>query len=266
MGIRIMGIVNVTADSFYPPSRFLDGRGTPETDRIVRRVGEMLREGADIIDIGAVSTRPGASIPSEAEEWRRLEPCLRAVREAFPGLGISIDTFRSGIVRRAVESIGPFIVNDIFAGSADVQMLPLVGRLGLPYVAMHIQGTPETMHDSYVYEDVTAAVVRYFEDFSARAEDNGIKEWILDPGFGFSKNVDQSLALLHSLDAFKVFTRPVLVGISRKRMTRPDGKSGPEEALRETERLQLEAIERGADILRVHDVAAAAKLKTIINN
>lgn len=258
-----MGIVNVTADSFYPPSRFLDARGHTRTDELVDRVGGMLDEGADIIDIGAVSTRPGSIIPDEQEEWRRLKPALKAVRSAFPSAAISIDTFRAGIVGRAVDEIGTVIVNDIFAGKADENMLPAVGRLGLSYVAMHIQGTPASMHDNYVYEDVTAAVVKYFRDFSLKAAENGIKDWILDPGFGFSKNVSQSLELLHSMEALKVFNRPILVGISRKRMTyQPKGLS-PEKALEETLTLQREAVERGATILRVHDVTAATKLKTI---
>ena len=249
-----MGIVNVTADSFYPPSRFLGADGAPRTHELLETVGCMLKEGADIIDIGAVSTRPGSQMPSEDEEWRRLKPALKAIREDFPALEISIDTFRSGIVARAAEEIGPFIVNDIFAGTADRKMLPLVGRKGLKYIAMHIQGTAETMHDNYVYDDVSAAVIKYFEAFSKKAEDYGIKDWILDPGFGFSKNVEQNLELLHSLERLKVFGRPILAGISRKRMT---GGS-----LEETENLQKEAVERGATILRVHDVAAAAKLIT----
>ena len=175
MKAKIMGIVNLTGDSFYPPSRTL-GIGEKA---LLERVEAMIDDGADILDLGAVSSRPGADLVPEAEEWTRLEPALRAIRDAFPAVELSIDTFRSGIVRRAAAIAGDIIVNDIFAGSADEKMIPTVEDLGLRYIAMHIRGSWQTMHDNYVYDDVTAEVRAYFEDFARRA--NGLREWWMDP-------------------------------------------------------------------------------------
>lgn len=225
-----MGILNLTPDSFWEPSRWNMS---------------MLESGADIIDIGAVSTRPGAGDVPLEEEWRRLAPVLNAVPG---GLRISIDTTRAEIVRRAYETMGPFIVNDISAGEDDPGMLPLVGRLGLRYVAMHKRGGPRTMDGLCDYGNVVEDVLDYFRRFERMALENGIGEWILDPGFGFAKTSEQNIELLRSLGSFKVFGRPVLAGIADKRFTA--GR---------TEYWHLEALRAGADILRVHDVAAARK-------
>ena len=246
-----MGIINVNGDSFYAASR------AAGAEAAVERAGCLLEEGADILDLGACSTRPGAEQPSEKEEWRRLKPALEAIRKAFPKAKISVDTYRAGIVERTHDAIGPFLVNDISAGQMDARMLPLVGRLGLPYVAMHMRGTPETMQQFTEYTDITEDVKAYFEAFAAKADDNGIRDWILDPGFGFAKTVEQNYELLRNLDRLQALGRPVLVGLSRKSMIYKPLGITPEEALAPTQVLHFVAMEKGADILRVHDVASA---------
>ena len=244
----IMGIVNLTPDSFWAPSR-------STADAALDRMRLMISQGAGIIDIGAVSTRPGAQDVSVEEEWARLEPVLRQLGRGLKGLGeatgvrVSVDTVSSEIVRRTFETIGPFIVNDISAGEDDPAMLETVAGLDLDYVAMHKRGNPRTMDALVEYpEGVVAAVRRYFEDFSRKASALGLKRWILDPGFGFAKNQQQNLELLDGLREFKALKRPILIGIADKRFTQ--GR---------TEELHAVAVRNGADILRVHDVAAAAK-------
>ena len=225
--IRIMGIVNLTADSFYPPSRMLGGDGRLDAGRFLDTVRQMAADGAAWLDLGACSTRPGSSPVSEEAEWERLSPALEMLQSQAPELLplVSVDTFRSGIVRRVHDAIGPFLVNDI-SGAADPEMLPLVASLGLPYVAMHMRGTPETMDSLTDYpEGVVTAVHRWFEGFAERASALGIREWILDPGFGFAKSFEQNHELLSELGAFRDFGRPILVGISRKRMVR-EGLAG----------------------------------------
>ena len=252
--IRILGIVNLTDDSYYAPSR------VRSCGALLDRVGRMVAEGADAVDIGACSTRPGSKPVGAAEEWRRLEPALKAVREAFPALDISIDTYWASVVERVYDAIGPFIVNDISAGAYDPAMLPLAGRLGIPYIAMHLRGTPETMQSLTDYPDgVTAEVMRYFETFAERAGEAGVKDWILDPGFGFAKTVEQNWTLLEEMDRLQVLGRPILVGISRKSMIYKRFCITPEEALPATQVAHYMALERGASWLRVHDVAEARR-------
>lgn len=227
---RIMGIINLTPDSFFEPSRFNMS---------------VLESGADIIDIGAISTRPGAADVSLEEEWRRLEPVLKGLDSR---LRISIDTTRAEIVRRVYDTIGDFMVNDISAGEDDPEMLATVGSLGLEYVAMHKRGNPRTMDAMCEYGNIVDDLVDYFRQFETRAGEAGIREWILDPGFGFAKTVEQNLTLLRGLEAFKQFGRPILIGIADKRFTQ--GR---------TEDYHLEGLQHGADILRVHDVEAARR-------
>jgi dihydropteroate synthase len=247
--IHVMGIINLTPDSFYAGSR------TAACD-FMSKVRQMLSDGADVIDIGACSTRPGAPQPSIEEEWARLEPVLRQLSAET---AVSIDTYRSEIVRRAYDLIGPFMVNDISAGALDPSMLETVGELGLPYVAMHMRGTPENMQQQTAYQDIVADVKTYFEDFAARAEAAGIREWLLDPGFGFAKTLEQNYKLLNRLDALTVFGRPILVGVSRKSMVYKPLGITPEEALPATQVVQFAALEKGASWLRVHDVAEAVR-------
>lgn len=257
--IQIMGIVNLTDDSYFAPSRCLGTDGMPDIGRTVGMVGKMLSEGADIIDIGACSTRPGSEPVGEEEEWRRLEPVLKAIKDSFPDAVISIDTWWASVVEKAAGLIGPFIVNDISAGEDDPGMLPAVGRLSLQYIAMHKRGTPSTMQSLCNYGNVTSEVLQYFRKFAERAEKAGIKDWILDPGVGFAKDIGQNWQLLRELEALRTLGHRILVGVSRKSMIYRLFGITPEESLAQTQVLHFAALERGADILRVHDVAEAAR-------
>lgn len=250
-----MGIVNLTDDSFFAGSRFLRNDGSFDPGLFLSGVDSMCSEGADIIDLGACSTRPGSESVSEEVEWARLEPALDLLARECPHLDISIDTFRPGIVSRAFDIIGPFIVNDVSGGSD--RMWELVGERGLTYVAMHTRGTPKDMQGLTDYDDVVSAVKSFFEGISETADAYGVKDWILDPGFGFAKTVEQNWRLLRELSVFKGFGRPLLAGLSRKSfLYRPLGIT-PDEALPATCAANLLALQNGADILRVHDVAAA---------
>ena len=266
--IEVMGIINLTDDSYYSGSRVLREDGKPDPDALLGKARQMADEGADILDIGACSSRPGAVPVSPREEWERLEPALKMLRAEFPDLAVSIDTWRSDIVERVHRLIGPFRVNDISAGEDDPAMLETVGRLGLEYVAMHKRGTSLTMQSLTDYtpdperpdlSPVTAAVLRYFRDFAVRAEKKGIRRWILDPGFGFAKTLEQNYQLLNELESLQVIGRDILVGISRKSMIYKRFGITAEEALPATQVLHAEALRRGASILRVHDVAEARR-------
>ena len=254
--IRIMGIVNITGDSFFAGSRMLASDGRLDEAVFRRRVEGMLGEGADILDFGACSTRPGSESVSEEEEWSRLEPALRIIAWEYPEICLSVDTFRPGIVRKVYDLVGGFIVNDI-SGGCDA-MWELLGELKVPYVAMHMRGTPATMSGltDYPY-GVTAAVMDFFEGIRAKAEEHGVEDWILDPGFGFAKTVEQNWQLLREMSVFQTFGRPVLAGLSRKSfLYKPLGIT-PEEALPATMAANFIALRNGADILRVHDVKEA---------
>jgi dihydropteroate synthase len=256
--VKIMGIINITEDSFFSGSR------VSTIGEIKTRISQMVREGADILDFGACSTRPGSTPIPEEEEWQRISLALdgytQYISEGGTPAQISIDTFRSGIVRKAYDRIGPFIVNDISAGEDDIQMLKSVGELGLKYIAMHKRGTPENMQQHCDYEDIIEDIIQYFREFDIRAAQAGITDWVLDPGFGFSKTIEQNYQLLEELDRFKVLGREILVGISRKSFIYKKLGITPEEALPATTQLHRLAIARGADILRVHDVAEAKEL------
>ena len=253
--IDIMGIVNLTDDSYFSASRC----ATPS--QALSLASRLVEEGASILDFGACSTRPGSEAVGAEEEWRRLAPVLDAVRKEFPDVRISVDTYWSDVVRKAYDVIGDFVVNDISAGEDDPDMLSVVGRLGLTYVAMHKRGTPKTMQSMTDYEDVTSSVVDYFKDFSRKAEQAGTGDWILDPGFGFAKTLEQNYDLMRDLGRFKaVFpSQKLLVGVSRKSMVYRLLEITPEESLPATQVLHLHALQNGADILRVHDVAQAAQ-------
>ena len=256
--IQLLGIVNLTDDSYYAPSR------AASCEAFMNRVRQMAAEGADIIDIGACSTRPGSQPVGAEEEWRRLEPALQALRGEFPELPVSIDTYWASVVEKTYDLIGPFMVNDISAGAYDAEMLPLVGRLGLPYIAMHLRGTPETMQSMTDYpQGVTAEVLRYFKAFAKKAAKAGVRDWILDPGFGFAKTVEQNWTLLEELDILQVLQMPILVGISRKSMIYKRFGITPEESLPATQVAHYMALQRGATYLRVHDVAEARRTVSI---
>ena len=248
-----MAIVNLTDDSYFAESR-CDG-----VEAAIRRIGALIEEGADIIDLGACSTRPGSLPMGEEEEWRRLEPVLKAVKERWPRIVLSIDTYWSSVVRKAYSLVGDFIVNDITAGAGDPQMLSVAAELGLTYVAMHMRGTPEIMQSMTEYDDVTSDLLKYFAEFSIKSEKIGLKSWVLDPGFGFAKTIGQNYELIRNLAEFNRFGRPVLVGVSRKSMIYKKFKITPEESLPATQVLHLQSLINGASILRVHDVAEARR-------
>lgn len=243
--MKLMGILNLNNDSFFEPSR-------TASDEVLQRVWKMAAEGAAIVDLGAVSTRPGAPDVSPEEEWERLEPSLRLLADPSErcGMAISIDTFRSEIVRKAYDVLGPFIINDISAGEDDPDMLATAGELGLTYVAMHKRGNPRSMDGLCEYpEGVTAALVTYFRDFDVKAMEAGITDWILDPGLGFAKTAPQCWEILENLNELCSLGRPVLIGAADKRFTGGDNDSA-----------HTLAAKGGAAILRVHDVSGTAAL------
>ena len=259
---QVMGIINVNNESFFSGSRLTAAQ------EVLSRIGQMVSQGALIVDLGACSTRPGSTPVSLEQEWEYLKGVLELVaRENLSGVKISIDTFRSDIVRRAYDIVGEFIVNDISAGEDDPCMLSTVGELGLPYIAMHKRGTPSTMQQMCDYPNgVVEEVTDYFKDFEARAAACGIKEYIMDPGFGFAKNMEQNYTLFKGMPQMKSeiagfagVERKLLVGISRKGMIwKPLGIT-PDEALCGTCAMNLQALLLGADIIRVHDVAEAVQ-------
>ena len=251
---RVMGILNVTPDSFFADSR-------KQSERDIRdRAEQIVREGAAIIDVGAYSSRPGADDVSAKEEMERLRLGLSAVRNTCPDAIVSVDTFRSDVARMCVEEYGVGIINDISGGEMDKDMFATVAKLGVAYVLMHMQGTPQSMQDSPQYGNVALEVARYLAERVQRLRDLGQKDIILDPGFGFGKTQKHNYELLESLDYIKDMTQlPLLVGVSRKSMVyKPLGIS-PEEALNGTTVLNTMALMKGADVLRVHDVKACAE-------
>ena len=255
--IQVMGIVNLTDDSFFAGSRNLRPDGTFDEELFRGRIVNMLESGADILDLGACSTRPGSDSISGEEEWRRLEPALNILASDHSGVRISIDTFRPEVVSRAFDIVGPFIVNDISGGCEE--MWSLLGRLELPYIAMHTRGTPKNMQSLTDYDNVTEAVREFFVGIASEADRHGVKNWILDPGFGFAKTVEQNWQLLREMSVLQEFGKEILVGLSRKSfLFRPLGIT-PVEALPATQVADFVALQNGADILRVHDVAEAVR-------
>lgn len=249
---QIMGIVNATPDSFFPGSRTLS------RESIIERTRSMIDQGADMIDIGAYSSRPGAADVSETEELRRLETALEAIRSVKPDIPVSVDTFRANVARTAISSLGANIVNDISGGSLDADMLETVASLKCPYILMHMRGTPATMQTLTDYDDVTSDVIKELSTILGRLEALGVSDIIVDPGFGFAKTVEQNYELMRNLETMEnLLGLPLLVGISRKSMlTRPLGIK-PDEALNATTVMNVIALSKGASILRVHDVKEA---------
>ena len=251
---QIMGIVNMTPDSFYAPSR------NGNEGELSRRIASMVEDGADMLDIGGYSSRPGAAEVSVEEEWRRVGTALKVARREAPQIPVSVDTFRSEIARRAVMEFGPIIVNDISGGNLDGEMWQVVATLGVPYVVMHMRGTPATMQSLTDYTDVTAEVIA---DLSRRVRQlrlMGVADVIVDPGFGFSKTLAQNYELFHNLGLFgQTLEAPMLVGISRKSMISRLLGIESADTLAGTITLNTLALSQGASILRVHDVREAAQ-------
>ncbi|RKV80002.1 MAG: dihydropteroate synthase [Alloprevotella sp.] len=256
----VMGILNVTPDSFYADSR------TPmaEPERIAQRVRQMLAEGADIIDVGAYSSRPGADDISPLEEMRRLEVALTTVREVAPEVYVSVDTFRSEVARQCVEHFGVDLINDISGGVLDRAMPKVVARLGVPYIIMHMKGNPETMQMAPEYQDVVAEVLEFLARQQQRFFDAGGKDVIIDPGFGFGKTLQHNYRLMDRLQDFHELHAPLLVGVSRKSMIYKLLETTPQDALNGTTVLHTIAMMKGAHIFRVHDVQAAVEARTLV--
>ena len=254
----VMGILNVTPDSFYAGSRM-------QTDeQVARRVEQILDEGATMIDIGAYSSRPGAADVPAGEEMARLRRGLEIVRRVRPDAIVSVDTFRADVARMCVEEYGVAIINDISAGEMDTGMFPMVARLRVPYVMMHMQGTPQDMQQAPHYDNLVREVFMYFARKVQQLRDLGAKDIILDPGFGFGKTLEHNYELLARLADFSVFQLPLLVGVSRKSMICRLLGVDPQDALNGTTALHALCLERGADILRVHDVREAVQAVRIV--
>ncbi len=249
----VMGILNLTPDSFYDG----DFYNTPE--KISKRINQIMNEGAQIIDIGAYSSRPGAKNISEKDELKRLIPVLELVIKDFPNAIVSVDTFRSGIAEIVVNNFGVSMINDISGGSLDKNMFNTIAKLNVPYVLMHMRGTPQTMQNFTNYKDIIDEILDYFVRKTNSLKKLGVKDIIIDPGFGFSKTLEQNYELLNNLKSLKILNLPVLVGISRKSMIYKLLNIKPEEALNGTSILNTIALQKGADILRVHDVKEAVE-------
>ena len=255
---QVMGILNVTPDSFYAGSR-------QQTEKeITRRASQILEEGASIIDIGAYSSRPKAQHISSEEEMSRLRTGLEIINRNHPGSVVSVDTFRADVARMCVEEYGVAIINDIASGDMDEQMFETVARLGVPYIIMHMQGTPQNMQMNPHYDDMLKEIFFYFSKKVQQLRDLGVKDIILDPGFGFGKTLEHNYQLMNHLEEFSIFELPLLVGVSRKSMIYHLLGGTPDEALNGTTVLDTISLMKGADILRVHDVKAAVETVKIV--
>lgn len=254
----VMGILNVTPDSFYSGSR------KQSEEEIVGRVRQILEEGGKIVDIGGQSTTPTSTLIPAKEELKRLEPTLRLVRKEFPNTILSIDTFYSEVARPAVEKYGVNIINDISGGQIDDNMFETVARLNVPYILMHMRGTPQTMQQHTRYDNFIQDILYYFSEKLSKLNLLGVNDIIIDPGFGFSKTTDQNYQLMAYLKYFNIFDVPILVGISRKSMIYKLLECTPQESLNGTSALNTFALLSGANILRVHDVKEAVECVKIV--
>ena len=255
---QVMGILNVTPDSFYAGSR-------SETEKdIVQRLHQIIDEGASIIDIGGYSSRPNAEHISTEEEMNRLRNGLEIIRKHSPNAVVSVDTFRADVAKMCVEEYGVAIINDISAGQMDETMFSTIAQLGIPYIIMHMKGTPQDMQTSPTYAHFLKEVFYYFSEKVQKLRDLGVKDIILDPGFGFGKTLEHNYELMNHLEEFSLFELPLLVGVSRKSMIYKLLETTPEEALNGTTALHTIALLKGANILRVHDVKEAVESIKIV--
>lgn len=253
----VMGIINITPDSFY------DGGKFQSTWQVVKHAEQLLSEGAAILDLGAASTKPGAELVTAAEEKERLLPVIKGILRRFPEAILSIDTYNSETAIMAIEE-GAHMINDISAGNIDAAMFDTIARLQVPYVIMHMQGTPANMQQNPVYKDMIKEISAFFSERTQRLNQMGVNDIIIDPGFGFGKTIEQNYQLLNQLDFFRVFDLPVLVGVSRKSMINRVLGTTPEDALNGTTVLNTIAAQKGASILRVHDVRQAMEAVKIV--
>lgn len=256
---KVMAIVNLTPDSFF------DGGSYTQTQEIHNRIDRVIADGADIIDLGAYSTRPGAAQVPMEEEWKRLVPALTYIRKNYEYIPISVDTFRAEIADRVRRFFGDFIVNDISAGTLDENLFPWVGKYQMPYILMHIKGTPQNMQNNPTYTNVVAEVHQFLAEKINELRKLGAKDIIIDLGFGFGKTVTHNYNLLKEIKAFDSLQCPMLIGISRKSMIYKVLGTTPQQALNGTTVLHTMALERGAKILRVHDVKEAKEAIALVS-
>ena len=250
----VMGILNLTPDSFF------DGGKFNSVDAALQHAESMLNDGADILDLGAYSSRPGAEDISEDEELNRLVPSLEAIANRFPDTLISVDTFRSGVAKKALE-VGAHIINDISGGNLDSDLPEVAAKYNAPYICMHMKGTPRTMQKDLKQKPITPEVLSFFAHRVPELINKGVKDVIIDPGFGFGKTLEQNYEMVDRLSDFAILGKPILVGISRKSMIRLKYRESTEQTLNGTIEVNRELIKNGADILRVHDVKEAVELK-----
>ena len=256
---KVMGIINLTPDSFY------DGGKLNSEKEILLQANKMLQEGATFLDLGAYSSRPGAQFVSEKEEINRLLPVIKILLNEFPKTLVSIDTFRSNVANESIAA-GASLINDISAGKLDNDMFKIIAQHQVPYVMMHMRGTPETMMQNTDYTDLTKEVLYYFSERIAKARSFGINDLIVDPGFGFSKTLDQNYELFNDLELFRHLNVPLLIGISRKSMIQKKIKTTAADSLNGTTALHAIAIQKGVSILRVHDVKEAFETINLLQN
>ncbi len=247
---KIMGILNITPDSFFDGGKYKDEKA------ILEQVEKMMTEGASFIDIGAYSSRPGAKNVSEKEELGKITPIVNLLTKEFKDILISIDTFRSVVASECIEA-GAALINDIYAGFQDQNILPTIAKYKVPYIMMHMRGTPQTMQQHTNYENLVRDILFYFSERVSKARELGIHDIIIDPGFGFAKTVEQNYELLKNLDLFQNMNLPILTGLSRKSMIYKVLQTDVKNALNGTTALHIYALQKGANILRVHDVKEA---------
>ncbi len=252
----VMGIINVTPDSFYSGSRL------QTVENVLQKAGQMIHEGAAILDIGGQSTRPNSSRISTEEELQRVVPAIKSIKDNFPSVFISIDTYNADVAKEAINA-GADMVNDISAGTMDAAIIATVAALDVPFIAMHMQGTPDTMQQNPTYKNVAAEVIDYFIKKTEQLKQAGIKDVLIDPGFGFGKTIEHNFQLLKQLEVFSIFLLPLLVGFSRKSTIYKTLGITSEEALNGTTVLNTIALTKGATILRVHDVKEAKEAITL---
>jgi dihydropteroate synthase len=255
---KVMGILNITPNSFY------DGGKYQNEAEIINQVEKMLFEGATFIDLGAYSSKPNAEFVSEEEELYRLLPIIELLVNKFPDILISVDTFRSNVAEKAIEK-GACIINDISAGLLDEKMIETIAKLNVPYIMMHMRGNPQTMQSLTSYDDIVREMIFYFSERIQVARSFGMNDIIIDPGFGFSKALEQNYEVLQKLELFSMLELPLLAGISRKSMIYKTLENSPEEALNGTTVLNTIALQKGAKILRVHDVKEAVECVKLFN-
>jgi dihydropteroate synthase len=256
---KVMGILNLTPDSFY------DGGKLGSEKEIIYQAEKMLKEGATFLDLGGYSSRPGANFVSEADELNRVLPAVKTLIKEFPNVNLSIDTFRSKIAKTCIEN-GACMINDISAGLSDPQMLEVIANHQVPLVMMHMRGTPETMMLNTNYENLTNDILYFFSERIAKARALGINDIIVDPGFGFSKKLDQNFELFDDLELFSFLNTPILIGISRKSMIQKTLNISATESLNGTTALHAIALQKGVSILRVHDVKEAFETISLLQN